>query len=904
MREVRVNHRFQRQSGFTLVEILVVTGVVTLGFLAAGTAFYIANKHTVAASATFEMAGLSDNALASLQRVVRDVGPGANEGICTFMKTDAIAGGAVGRIEFDFGGVTHTTLDEEWNRAFDPSIWQQSCEGTNFRRCYKPKDKFPGIDQVLRARNPEVVAEIQPVKSRNLSGNPLDPLPIVEGTLSSRINARDVSILMTVMTSLDDFDRPGQRKQEKKFSLMWGGEFVCRYVASTGATLLLNPSAIGTGIDSITLFSDVLEDPDVDGDLLNVTWEKQAMTEREINSQGLITRNLNSMKVMACSERTYRCPSDSDDRQWYDGAHLKGYVRYNVRNEKIQGGSVQAKPQLCLKGGGGVSNCLTSQMVLSDKVADLNNPVLTYDGSRRGLVIDVTNANESGFCKKACESTPASGIKYNAVVDTEGSGSLSSSLFRPVLRHSFPAVSGYTEDDVASEPVGCVCCFTKQCERFGLNVGPCHKQPGEPMDSRIPECASKNANLDVNVSALDWNEGLSVPLAGSSSCVSAEVSGSGKLILSRTNCSERLPALCYHLGRFTLSRNVNQDVVRGDFNSSNQACYDLSHEILNGVSAFESMLRKAQGDRYQGSPRPPVVADKYDFKNHAIAGIFLAPQTSGQIESVLAIPEVKNGSIRKFWIAFMSDSEGYTYAAPPLAASDQGPFLVHYEGPLTRFARRANLVYDTSSPEAAILAHSRDHYGMIPVRKTQTIALPVLCTGPGRGVFLTAARTTEYDDADDKCIAEGGEFLPPMTPQHWMRALQLVARIDQLYPWPGGIGQPAAWVGLRVGSGGNVNHLTTWDLAVDFDIGADGVTRLSGENADGSVAAQSACLDSSRNVKSLEIKNGNDACANASRYIGAGGSLSLMEKYWLRIMGRAKVGPSHGTVFRLKKVAP
>ena len=514
------------ERGVTLIEVLIATAVVSLCFLAGATAIYTSGKMVATASSSFEMTGVSSQAMGSLNQVVRDIGPGANRGLCRFMNTRAITGG-IGRIELNFGSLDDKTLAPDWDLAFPTAYWENTCAPTNFKRCYKPTIGLPGANDQVRTRHPEVTVEITPVKSRATSGEAFTPIEITGGQgLSSRINARDVSLLMSVTTTYDDGEKSGERRSEKSFSLAWAGEFSCFYSVSPTKKLFLNPSGIGSGVNDQTLFSDVLENVDKAGDLLTVTWEKITSAGRSVDpDNGLIVKKKDAVRVAMCTEQTFRCPEATTPRNWFESGHIKGYVRYNTKNEKIQSSSVKAKPKLCLKTESSpAAVCMTSQFSVSDLVADLNNPEVTYDGSRRGVVIVPQNMKSSGFCSMACEVSPDPKIKYNTVTDSNFAAELAGKLKRPSLRHSFSDVSGYTEDDAATDPVGCSCCFTKQCERFGVTLGSCHEQPAEPMDSRIPECAVKSYNMSVTVNSLDWNRGLSSPLApatGAEQCVAA-----------------------------------------------------------------------------------------------------------------------------------------------------------------------------------------------------------------------------------------------------------------------------------------------------------------------------------------------------------------------------------------------
>ncbi|MBX2996656.1 MAG: prepilin-type N-terminal cleavage/methylation domain-containing protein [Bdellovibrionaceae bacterium] len=898
------------QTGVTLVEVLVATAVLSLCFLAGATALYVSGRMVATASTSFEMTGVSSQALGAANQVLRDIGPESNRGVCRFMNTKSITGG-IGRIEMNFGDKSSSSLDEDWARAFPENYWEQfECKDTgNFKRCYRPKEGLPGANDQIRLRKPEVTVELIPVRSRANSGEAFTPLEIGGGSsLSSHINARDVSMLVSVTTQFDDSERPGERKSEKSFSLAWVGEFSCYYTVSPTKKLFLNPSGIGSGVNDQTLFSDVLEEVDKSSDLLTVTWEKISSMGREVDANtGLILKKADQNKVAMCSEQTYRCPLEATPRNWYEGSHVKGYVRYNTKNELIQSSFVKAKPQFCLKTASGpAEKCVKTQFLVSDKAADLEKPEVIYDGSRRGVVMQLQNMKSSGFCKKACESSSSSDIKYNTILNRDLAAELAGQLNRPSLNHKFVDVDLNEENDAASDPVGCTCCFTKQCERFGVTYGACHEQPAEPMDSRIPECAAGAyaKTTPVSISSLDWNRGLSSPLApatGDEMCVAASVSraadGSVDLQLVSETCSSKLPVLCYQMGRFELARNTQQGIESSAYNQAPQACYNLSREILNDVPGFEAMLKKAQGNTYQDSPRPPLTGTTYDFNNHSLAGLFLAPQTADQLEMLKKIKDLPN----KIWIGFRRDISGYVSAAPPLAAPTQGSYLVYYDGPSTRFARRSPLPLDTVGGDAMVLAHSRDNYGLFPVNKTQSSALSFLCLRSTGTWFISSRTSTRVSDGASICQSDDGVFLPPMTPMHWAVALSKVAPVDPLYPWPA-LDSPrkAVWVALERRAGATAPYdITSWEVMSDYNPGPRGKVRTTGENAENQSVDRSVCLNSSGNIVTIDFRSGANGCVGTQDYLMER-PFSEMVKYVLRMESLRRYGPTSDDVLQLK----
>ncbi len=738
-------------------------------------------------------------------------------GVCRLFSTPMRSGG-VGRIHIDLFSVEDDTLGPDWERAFPSGQWEtfssSYCQPNGYKRCLRPTSNVEGLSLKEIARlQPEIFIELVPVLVRKSVGEEQSAirLPATSGE-TIKEDASDVAFLVFTTTRYTAKKKDNIRVDKVARMAVWAGEAECMYeftLGGTTETILLNPSAIGSGVTDETLFS--ASEGTFFERLLRVRFPTSVRVESQIaevdgRRLGISIRTNESMASIACNENRYRCPSRSTGREWAPSMG-GGAVRliFNRMNPHHLTSSVDVIPRYTFRNGGG--EVTPAPNVTYSTIAGPFAERTTIISNWRTILTEVSNALQ--VCSEICSESGSA--PYNWADD--GSGGVdetNSEIYFAHIHNTMPDVqvdgSTHFEEDTDPKPVGCSCCFMKQCGMRGVNVfGYCHKQPLEPLDSRVPECEGTNDAI-VRRRQLANNA-----TSGSGRCIAARLNSNGSLTFIRRACSDSLRSLCYFQGTYRLAQDgITQNYIRSNFDGAFQSCYQMGGERLNRVGV--DTLLTGQGN-FNPANMPPVVGSNYEFVNGGAAGYFIAPQDLANVRMVArGIRDVLWPASEQFWVNMRVDSAGFRYAAPPNIPATTSEFSTESDRDgILNFNRDSVHPFTTTSASAMMLMNTRRYFGALNVGPTQAAAPQrVICFNPNNNdVELSATTMTQFTGARSICRDANAVFIPPVTPSQWTSAMVRAEPMSPTRPWPlPTVDRLGAWVAYeRVGGQWRSNAL-------------------------------------------------------------------------------------------------
>lgn len=784
------------QAGFSLVETMgaiLIISVVVYGVvkIMSSTTEQITKTET---ASRFD--GLNNAALALAKNALVQVGPNRDQGICRVVKTSMKTGG-IGFIRAVLPAASDNIFAPDLGRFFESQSWssQADCknDGSGYRMCFVPTESNSALPAGGLSKKPVVAVSYLPVTLRPQSGSASGKLSKIPLGAASEENARDLAFMVTTEVSYDDdsASEKGGRKMALTHSMIWAGEFTCqqevtergRFGQETKRLISLSPSGIGSGADAHTLFS---SQKPLGEEIMSMIYSTVSYTEGWVNQARRAETHMGPDYTFtsACIERQYRCSKSFDPRNWAPTIRLQALAQYNQNNQFVQDSSIAAVLGLKFEDKSGGKSVGAK--------AQFRGPAQNRAGSyifttaRTPLEIEVTNGAQS-VCPEVCSGANS----YN-------NNSFEDARYRAKTTFVVPGTNiNFTVPD--TKPTGCICCYGKQCAGIGTKVaGVCHKQPSEPVDSRLPECAASNK---VNVEQASPFSALISPTENDT-CVSASMEG-GKVVFKNESCTTSLPYVCYSQGdyRFALNGLTNQ-IAQGGFEGGRRACYNMG---MVRVLSSEVRDRLTRQQNLATSELPPESGTFFEYLDSALAGTFVAPQAESELARLETLLESHKG---KVWVA-LRNGQYFTYAEPPLVnfATARNVSFFDRNG-LLQFKTDPNLGYTEGDKAGSLLVHGRRHYGLFQVNSSLSEDRPALCFNPKRdGFFLSSGKAKNFAEANNLCRAENAVFAAPQNPMHWVSALMMVNRLDAAFPWPtegnSFTGTPnAAWIALTAPSGG------------------------------------------------------------------------------------------------------
>ena len=232
-------------------------------------------------------------------------------------------------------------------------------------------------------------------------------------------------------------------------------------------------------------------------------------------------------------------------------------------------------------------------------------------------------------------------------------------------------------------------------------------------------------------------------------------------------------------------------------------------------------------------------ATYFDYVNNAARGIFIAP--SYNISDISKI--LKNGYLQKFidgghnaaWVAMRNDGGEQLIGVIPWAeiATSKVAIFRRKEHPFRAVLLRNTKVLFSSGTDAA-LTHNIQYKGVYNVKGSSGTKMQALCR-KGPGDFQRTRDSFLLEEAPQKCknISSGDEyrFLPPLSSLEWVKAMTLLNKHDEAYPFPKpgnllkdkdkdedyiqsiSVDAPSVWVALSNKTTGSGSSTEAWRLS-------------------------------------------------------------------------------------------
>ena len=494
----------------------------------------------------------------------------------------------------------------------------------------------------------------------------------------------------------------------------------------------------------------------------------------------------------------------------------------------------------------------------------------------------------------------------------------------------------FTKDysDSIYNRVQCVVCHTKACHRYGLGTfGPLHDEQAssitqnlppttiyglsaEPLDGQIPECTIENNYashrvLSKNIKGSGENDpgsgckAMAMKITNENSFTSF-----GTQDYTATNCTEKLPVLCFVRGHFlpalklvNTNNNLTFQTITETFENAQKICFEMGKEIALYYDLGVSLARGYIIKNEDGDGEPNLISKtintlralpkkgggrlssfdindssntlKYEIINNVNRGMFLAPSDYGQ--SPKLTPEIKTilrsitNSYTKIWTASEWDAEGLIAASPPWApVAEQNPFSIFYD---KRKDRQHRLVVlkdsnkNTTSSKHLALTYNIRFKGLVP--QSENTPLPFICKNKNDNKFFITSSKGSLSDGTQTCNLSNGYFIPPESGLDWAKLMLELNDNDDYYPFPDpeideneiennsfiyakNISSPKAWVALKslesLDPATNQNGPRAKDLRlyVDGYFPQESIFRKIGENTNDKQIIINAILDPDR----------------------------------------------------------
>ena len=727
---------------------------------------------------------------------------GRTAGICSLVSLSNNVKSPVGFIKIDLANfykkiVTNERLKEflpEWIKVNDPF-----CVNSN-ETCLK-LDTLAQVSEKIRRANPMVKFVIVPVS--------MDPMiaPLHSPLSSGKYDAKAIgfSVMTTIRfnsgKSKQNLEHRGfawsvlagtcdHKKGNKNYKLSFSGMDIVDWkdAANKKASIILNRPGFGVAGAA----------PPVDVTFRNIVAQEGSYNEKGSFIFADPAKNI----VTSCREISWRCPNLSSSTREYSDLRVMGDVYYRTNNAVFSGSSMKIRMSYDIKKNGNslgvasdkyfslqgddcsakdakgnvVKSCRKSASI--EKVLGTTQSPISVAMWDRGSTIKSNN-----ICRKICDKSS----NYNT------SGTTLQNKWVGYMKFEYVDF-GKSDEFAVSDRVGCTSCYMKNCNQFGLGTfGPMENLPYQPLDAQIPECVvHEPTSVLYNTDPYASSPKEGTPWDKITGCVSARLDNTqDRLIFRVESCLNRLPVMCFSFGQYRLARDISSsgrsslsEVV---YRQAANRCFAMGRESIKGQSRLTSYLG-------QQNVSLPVRNGMYVFNNLASQGIFLAPQTSEDINYFRKwmVQMGVNSSNTWFWVALRKEGKNNLLPRLPLLPDniDNEKYALFYGADRKlRYKEITNILPAKSSTDKAypILVHNIKYKGVRLYGAGRSFSnAHYLCrkkTSPHM-LFLSSARDGSITGGKSACAAQSGDFSPPLNTYEWVKAMLLLEPNDPLLPFP------------------------------------------------------------------------------------------------------------------------
>ena len=757
-------------------------------------------------------------------------------GICSFLNPPHKTSG-VEPLLFNIGtNLTNRTKgsfsETRWKNFFDKSEYEisvsdapcrkidSSFQSSYFERCFK----YLG-EQSETANEIYIIARIVPKDF--LKSSP------IKLTVANALDPKEVFFELQSHVAIfkgSSENNSGDILSSKRYEIIWSNSVTeCHVQSTSNQWVIVQFSGTGTGRISrnVVINSSVFSDPNVCSDLVFNDIAPHTIMSYKILNNGNVVADLSQNIRAACRRKVYKCPGTLANKdEHYDP------IAFNVGMANESGGVLNIKKirmnlvKASLATSKGGSQISSLKVEASDLVKnfetnkDLTDVQLDPGHSILRLTIDKkTDGSLMNFCNNICTGEN----KFPLITIN---------LKKPAGATCTSYSSEYSDDKYR---LRCVACHSKICSKDGLGAfGPIQDEGNvqglidEPLDGAIPECALP---LETDTEKYE----LPQVSGGSGECVAMQVSGISSFKNFETAtyefhpCSADLPVLCFAHGHYLPAISVSSlsgpVLFKGSFDKAQTACYEMGREIIKKEHLgkyFKATYSDVVEDAITsivGVLNLPVFgldADYFDYVNNASRGIFLVPKynikkLSRWLTAGSSSYFNKFGTgYNKIWVAIEKDAGDQKIGSIPQAVTADSSFAVfnrQQEDVSSRPVLLKNSDSISNSGTKVVLTHNIQYKGVVAVNGGN---YPVLCRKDyGDFALVTGGHTLEQ--AVNACKNKGGgfHFLPPVSSLEWIKAMTLINKNSEMYPFPDpgdlsgdnyihnkSIPAPKAWVAL------------------------------------------------------------------------------------------------------------
>ena len=741
------------------------------------------------------------------------------EGICSLLKRPNRSSG-VELIQFNLGSnlsaqARASFSEDRWEVFFDKSEYEISSSTTpctamdpgfasnEFSRCFKYIGKK---DET--ANEAYVIARIV---LKQFPG-----LTVIDLSQPNTLDVKTVLFELQSWTAVfegNDYSSTGI-SPSKQYGMIWANSVSeCHITSTNNKKVVVQFSGSGLGrLSARTLinnsrFSDVTTCNELE--FLEIVPRVKSSITTSDAANNEIAKDQNSKARLACRSKIFRCKDEnshsSDDYE---------PIIFTIGLTNSSGGSLDLKKmkltfvdENSVEVPSGRPGQLTVEVYDQARDFDANEALsnVPIGIGIRGYKITVKDKNSGslqGFCDEACslgkQIFPLFKVDLN-----KASGA-------PCTSYS----SSYTDED--KNRFRCIVCHSKICTKFGMGAfGPIRDSDGlqglvdEPLDGTIPEC-----KLPANNTSGDYDLPSSIT-AGSGDCVvmtGLSAKDDFKFVnapqYAFRSCSSQRPVLCFVYGHYIpavelSSPTSNPVIATSNFEGAQKACYNMGRELVKKTDLggfFQGFWSHIAGntktavaaglglDPFSGN------ANYFDYVNNAARGIFIAPSYNiGAISKIL-----KDGYIKKFidgpyseaWVAMRNDGGGQLIGSIPWAeiASSEVAIFRRKEDPFPAvLLKNTNIISSSGTGKTdTALTHNIQYKGVYNVDGSSGTRKALCRKTDSSGKFeeLKLSASTSLADAPTACITAGAKFLPPVNSLEWVKAMTLLKKNHEVYPFP------------------------------------------------------------------------------------------------------------------------
>ncbi|WP_413568701.1 hypothetical protein ACLWBD_14480 [Bdellovibrio sp. HCB117] len=812
-------HNIKSIQGFSVIEGVIAAGIVALSILSIAA---IVSQHSTMAKSSVakqELPGIGTDVLnrtrAALLETAETSGGLKTKGICSLLEPKQIKPG--------IQPIDLVTTKARLNTAFSLTVWKKVFAPEWSVSDYKVSDRGEIKISLAPVQGRNTLATSQAIDFKTLQVDLSISIRTMDPTKSSavfsllpmglqRVDSKTAVFMVEAVTNYDRILDNGERSKRSAdskdlISVLDVGS--CDVRDANGVILSMSPAGTGVGDPSgRTIYNNtIFEESGVSPFEISFS-ATEVVQGRYID--GRLSADRTKNVVAACTETRFRCPARNHTRDYKPFINVTAFANYFSKNKYGYRERVRVSPKMEFLDTNGknilnnsgtsieyTNSATTSYRQHSNQLfypidaqggMDTSAP-MSFSPGGNGLKVKVNNAEP--LCRKVCsETNPISA--------------------RPSLTVSTPDFldnedKWAAEIGAASMPLHCTMCFVKGCTRMGLETfGPLNELPPEPLDAQIPECAAENKDEAEKI--LPYAE-QNITLAGGGRCISAKVEN-GKLIYQSRNCNDKLPAMCFAFGEYTLARTLGTSTIPSvSFAEAPDACRNMGRESHPVTQLREGILQ--QGGSVARLDEIPKASNRYQFLNLAKMGFFVSPQ--GEEESTRAASDLKKSFGSKvsseFWTALKVEDAGVVADVPRAMLSndvDQRHMLYYSPAGVQTHTVVSETPYSyvrapASGGTAYVLFNHVKFRGVVPVASEQTSSHEFLCQNKSGAFFVTRGKSSQnFADGGNACESSNGFFVAPHSSSGWLSSLMAVAPHGNYYPFPELASEPrAVWVALQ-----------------------------------------------------------------------------------------------------------